>query len=180
MIWTSRSSKPPPNSMSSIRNSPSKHFALNMVLMAVAVISASLLLACEDFDVQDSNQIDVAPTIERAPTIETAPTIAAAPTVERFAGFEQAPTAETFEGFEQAPTAETFEGFNQAPTVTQFEGFNDADDPCSKFLEDPSPYRAEEAAKWAMGQLDGAGGEIDPNDPLRLTAACNAALSLTP
>jgi len=141
---------------------------------------AAILMSCDDFVVEDSHEFRAAPTFERAPTISAAPTIEAAPTIASFEGFQQAPTAETFEGFEQAPTAETFEGFEKAPTIAQFEGFDDADDPCSKFMEDPSPARAEAAAEWAMGLLDGAGGDIDPDNSSQLLAACNAALSMTP
>ena len=147
-------------------------------LVAVAVFALAVFsLACEDLEVADYNsEFRPAPTIERAPTVQTAPTVAAAPTIAAFEGFETAPTVEQFEGFEQAPTATRFDGFNQAPTVTQFEGFND-DDPCTIFLDEPTPENAERAAEWAMGYLDGAGGDIDPDDGPRVAAACQAVLS---
>ena len=134
-------------------------------LVPLAMVTASTVLACEDLEVADyTPEFRPVPTIERAPTVETAPTIAAAPTTTQF------------EGFKQAPTAEKFEGFEQAPTVTQFDGFNEGN-PCETFLENPTPHNAEEAAEWAMGWLDGAGGQIDPNDNLRVTAACQAVLN---
>ena len=139
-----------------------------------------LLLACEDLEVADYNpEFRPVPTIARAPTVESAPTIAAAPTTTQFDGFKHAPTAEKFEGFEQAPTVTQAEGFKQAPTMTRFEGFNEGN-PCETFLEDPTPRNAKNAAEWAMGHLDGAGGEIDPNDGLTVTAACNAVLNQLP
>lgn len=147
-------------------------------LIAVVAIAASL--ACEDLEVADFNsEFRPVPTIERAPTIEVAPTVSAAPTIAKFEGFNEAPTAEKFEGFEQAPTVTQAEGFKQAPTAVKFEGFNEGN-PCETFLEHPTPKNAELAAIWAMGQLDGAGGQIDPNDNLHVTAACQAALNITP
>ena len=122
-------------------------------IVPLAMVTASTALACEDLEVADFNpEFRPVPTIERAPTVETAPTIAA------------------------APTATQFEGFKQAPTVTQFDGFNEGN-PCETFLENPTPHNAEEAAEWAMGWLDGAGGQIDPNDNLRVTVACQAVLN---
>ena len=148
-----------------------------LALVALLPVIFAALSACEDLEVADYNsEFRQVPTIERAPTVEAAPTIAAAPTTTQFEGFEQAPTAEKFEGFETAPTVEQAEGFKQAPTVTQFEGFND-ENPCLLFLEQPTPRNAERAAEWAMGQLDGAGGQIDPNDPGQTSAACQAALN---
>ncbi len=134
-------------------------------IISVAMVTTLTALACEDLEVADYNpEFRPVPTIERAPTVEIAPTIAAAPTTAQF------------QGFKQAPTAETFEGFKQAPTVTQFDGFNEGN-PCETFLENPTPRNAEDAAEWAMGWLDGAGGQIDPNDPLRVTTACQAVLN---
>ena len=127
-----------------------------------ALLVAVATITCEDLEVADQNSgFRTAPTVERAPTAKSAPTVAAAPTVAKFEGFEQAPTAEKFGGFEQAPTVTQAEGFKQAPTVTQFEGFNDADDPCSTFLDEPTPANAQLAAEWAEEQL---GGNIDPDD----------------
>ncbi len=122
-------------------------------IVSLTMVTASTALACEDLEVADFNpEFRPVPTIERAPTVETAPTIAA------------------------APTTTQFEGFKQAPTVTQFDGFNEGN-PCETFLENPTPSNAEDAAEWAMGWLDGAGGQIDPNDNLRVTAACQAVLN---
>lgn len=151
---------------------------LAILLLSVALCSTAVVWsACEDIEVADYNpEFRPVPTIERAPTVETAPTIAAAPTATQFEGFKQAPTAEKFEGFEQAPTIEKAGDFKQAPTPKQFAGFNEGN-PCETFLENPTPSNAENAAKWAMGNLDGAGGQIDPNDPLKITAACQAVLS---
>ncbi len=151
------------------------------IVLACSILGLGyLLLACEDLEVADYNpEFRPVPTIARAPTVESAPTIAAAPTTTQFDGFEQAPTAEKFEGFEQAPTVTQAEGFKQAPTMTRFEGFNKGN-PCETFLEDPTPRNAKNAAEWAMGHLDGAGGEIDPNDGLTVTAACNAVLNQLP
>lgn len=144
------------------------------------VIALSATLACEDLEVADFNsEFRPVPTIERAPTVKAAPTVSAAPTVAKFEGFEEAPTAEKFEGFEQAPTVTQAEGFKQAPTAVKFEGFSEGN-PCETFLENPTPQNAEDAAEWAMGQLDGFGGEIDPNDGLRVTAACEAVLGSAP
>ena len=152
------------------------HFALTGALVATLVS-----LACEDLEVADPNpEFRPVPTVEHAPTVQSAPTIAAAPTVAKFEGFKEAPTAEKFEGFKQAPTVTQSEGFKQAPTVTKFQGFNDGEDPCSTFLDDPTPENARNAAEWAMGNLDGAGGQIDPNDNLRVTAACEAVLGNVP
>lgn len=124
-----------------------------VAFLAITIFSTS---ACEDIEVADYNpEFRPVPTIERAPTIETAPTIAA------------------------APTATQFEAFKQAPTVTQFDGFGEGN-PCETFLENPTPRNAEDAAEWAMGWLDGAGGQIDPNDNLRVTAACQAVLARLP
>ena len=146
-------------------------------LVAVASITT---LSCEDLEVADFNsEFRPVPTIERAPTVKAAPTVSAAPTVAKFEGFKEAPTAEKFEGFEQAPTVTQAEGFKQAPTAVKFEGFNEGN-PCETFLENPMPQNAEDAAEWAMGQLDGFGGEIDPNDGLRVTAACEAVLGSAP
>ena len=121
-----------------------------VVFLAITIFTTA---ACEDLEVADFNpEFRPVPTIERAPTVETAPTIAA------------------------APTTTQFEGFKQAPTVTQFDGFNEGN-PCKTFLENPTPRNAEDAAEWAMGWLDGAGGQIDPNDGLRVTTACQAVLN---
>ena len=146
--------------------------------LAVVAIVASL--ACEDLEVADFNpEFRPVPTIERAPTVEVAPTVSAAPTIAKFEGFKEAPTAEKFEGFEPAPTVAPAEGFKQAPTVVKFDGFNEGN-PCETFLENPTPKNAEDAAAWAMGRLDGFGGEIDPNDGVRVTAACEAVLGSIP
>ncbi len=148
----------------------------------LALIPATLTIivavsACEDLEVADYNsEFRPVPTIERAPTVEVAPTVSVAPTVAKFEGFNQAPTPEKFEGFKQAPTVTQAEGFKQAPTAVKFEGFNEGN-PCETFLENPTPGNAQDAAEWAMGFLDGAGGQIDPEDPLRVTAACQAALN---
>lgn len=148
-----------------------------LLLTGALCFNAVLWTACEDIEVADFNpEFRPVPTIERAPTVETAPTIAAAPTTTQFQGFKQAPTAEKFEGFEQAPTVTQAEGFKQAPTPKQFDGFNEGN-PCETFLENPTPKNAKDAAEWAMGWLDGAGGQIDPNDPLRVTTACQAVLN---
>ncbi len=142
------------------------------------VICFASSLGCEDLEVADYNsEFRAAPTIERAPTLESAPTVEAAPTIAKFEGFETAPTVKAFEGFEQAPTATRFEGFSKAPTVTQFRGFSDDDDPCTIFLDNPSPENAERAAEWAMGHLDGAGGDIDADDGARVAAACQVVLA---
>ncbi len=151
-----------------------------LLLSGALCFSAVLWTACEDIEVADFNsEFRPVPTIERAPTVQSAPTIAAAPTTAQFEGFKQAPTAETFEGFEQAPTVTQAEGFKQAPTATKFDGFNEGN-PCETFLENPTPRNAEDAAEWAMGWLDGAGGQIDPNDGPRVTAACQAVLGNAP
>ena len=157
-------------------------FSAKYLLLAVSLVSTLTWIACESLEVEDyNNGFRPAPTVERAPTIETAPTVTAAPSVTKFEGFETAPTAETFDGFKPAPTTTTFEGFNQAPTVTKFQGFNeDENNPCAIFLENPTPANAKQAAEWAMGYLDGAGGEIDPNDGLHVTASCNAVLNNLP
>ena len=159
-------------------NTPSKiQKPFIYTLLGLLAITVFTTAVCEDLEVADYNsEFRPVPTIERAPTVETAPTIAAAPTTTQFEGFKQAPTAEKFEGFEQAPTVTQAEGFKQAPTATRFEGFNEGN-PCQTFLENPTPGNAEDAAEWAMGQLDGAGGQIDPNNGLRVTAACQAVLS---
>ena len=34
--------------------------------------------------------------------------------------------------------------------------------------------------EWAIDRLDGIGGEIDPNDGLQVTAACQAVLGSMP
>ena len=153
----------------------------NNFAVTCALIAAALALgACEDVEVADFNpEFRPVPTVERAPTIQAAPTIDTVPTVAKFEGFEPAPTTEKFEGFEKAPTVAQSEGFKQAPTVTQFEGFSD-DDPCTTFLENPTPENARNATRWATGYLDGAGGQIDPNDNLRVTAACEAVLGNFP
>lgn len=149
--------------------------SVQWLICIAALLVAVATIACEDLEVADPNAgFRTAPTVERAPTTKSAPTVAAAPTVAKFEGFEQAPTAEKFEGFEQAPTVTQAEGFKQAPTVTQFEGFNDADDPCSKFLDKPTSANAMLAADWAEEQL---GGNIDPDDIERVTAACQDALN---
>ena len=157
-------------------------FSAKYFLLVASLVGTLTWIACEFLEVEDDyNGFRLAPTVERAPTIETAPTVTAAPSVTKFEGFETAPTAETFDGFTSAPTTTTFEGFNQAPTVTQFEGFNEANiNPCTIFLDNPTPTNAEQAAEWAMGHLDGAGGEIDPNDGLHVTASCNAVLNNLP
>ena len=134
-------------------------------IISVAMATTLTVLACEDLEVADYNpEFRPVPTIERAPTVEIAPTIAAAPTTTQF------------QGFEQAPTVTQADSFKQAPTVTQFDGFNEGN-PCETFLENPTPRNAEDAAEWAMGWLDGAGGQIDPNDPLRVTTACQVVLN---
>ena len=134
--------------------------------------------ACEDLEIADYNsEFRPVPTVAPGPTAERAPTIAVAPTTTQFEGFKQAPTAEKFEGFKQAPRITPAEDFEQAPTVTQFEGFAGDEDPCTTFLQQPSPQNAERAAEWAMGHLDGAGGQIDPNDTSQVTAACQAVLN---
>ena len=146
--------------------------------LAVVAIVASL--ACEDLEVADFNpEFRPVPTIERAPTVEVAPTVSAAPTIAKFEGFKEAPTAAKFEGFKQAPTVTQAEGFKEAPTAVQFGGFNEGN-PCETFLEHPTPKNAEDAAEWAMGRLDGFGGEIDANDGLRVSAACEAVLGNLP
>ena len=157
-------------------------FSAKYFLLVASLVGTLTWIACESLEVEDDyNGFRLAPTVERAPTIETAPTVTAAPSVTKFEGFETAPTVETFEGFKPAPTTTTFEGFNQAPTVTQFEGFNEDDiNPCTTFLDNPTPTNAKQAAEWAMGYLDGAGGEIDPNDGLHVTASCNAVLNNLP
>ena len=125
-------------------------FYPSVAFLAITIFTTA---ACEDIEVADYNpEFRPVPTIERAPTVETGPTIAA------------------------APTTTQFEGFKQAPTVTQFDGFNEGN-PCETFLENPTPRNAEDAAEWALGWLDGAGGQIDPNDPLRVTTACQAVLN---
>lgn len=145
-------------------------------LVGILAITVFTTAACEDLEVADYNsEFRPVPTIERAPTVQGVPTVEAAPTIAKFEGFETAPTAEKFEGFDQAPTQTTFEGFEQAPTAQKFEGFNEGN-PCETFLENPTPTNAKDAAEWAMGQLDGAGGEIDPDDETRVAAACEAVL----
>ena len=150
---------------------------LRYVLLLCAALAISLVwFACEDLEVADYNsEFRPVPTIERAPTVQGAPTVETAPTIAKFEGFETAPTAEKFEGFEQAPTQTTFEGFEQAPTAQKFEGFNEGN-PCETFLENPTPANAKDATEWAMEQLDGAGGEIDPDDEIRVAEACEAVL----
>ena len=148
----------------------------------LAALAATILacFACEDLEVADYNsEFRPVPTIERAPTVLAAPTAEVAPTIAKFEGFETAPTAEKFEGYEQAPTQTTFEGFEQAPTAQKFEGFSEGN-PCETFLENPTPKNAKNAAEWAMEQLDGAGGEINPEDHTRVAAACEAALDKGP
>ena len=139
--------------------------------------NAIVSTACEDLEVADYNpEFRPIPTIERAPTVETAPTIAAAPTTTQFEGFKQAPTAEKFEGFEQAPTVTQADSFKQAPTPKQFAGFNEGN-PCQTYLENPNPSNAQKAAQWAIAHLEAAGDQVDPNDPLQITAACQAVLN---
>lgn len=151
-------------------------------LKQLAILSTTLtimvvLSACEDLEVADYNpEFRPVPTIERAPTVETAPTIAAAPTTAQFEGFKQAPTAEKFEGFEQAPTVTQADSFKQAPTPKQFAGFNEGN-PCQTYLENPTPSNAQKAAQWAIAHLEAAGDQVDPNDPLQITTACQAALN---
>ena len=148
-------------------------------LIAVFAVLALTSAACEDLEVADYNsEFRPVPTIERAPTARSAATVETAPTVEKFEGFEQAPTAEKFEGFEQAPTVTQAEGFKQAPNITEFKGFADYDEdnPCAIYLDKPTPEHAKQAAEWASDILEGSGGQIDPTDPLKTTAACQAAL----
>ena len=144
----------------------SSRFTFNLVVSVTAVIAASLALtACDDIEVADFNpEFRPVPTIERAPTIETAP------------------TATQFEGFKQAPTATQFEGFKQAPTVTQFEGFNDDEDtnPCTTYLDNPTPQNAKSAAEWAINYLEAAGDRVDRNNPEHIVAACQAVLTNLP
>lgn len=155
------------------------------VLVLPICLGLSIALAttaCEDIEVADFNpEFRPVPTIERAPTVQSAPTIAAAPTTTEFEGFEQAPTATQFEGFKQAPTVTQAEGFKQAPTVTQFQGFtDDEDNPCTTYLDDPTPQNARAASEWALAYLESAGNQIDPNNPEHITAACQAVLSNFP
>ncbi len=125
------------------------NFAVTCALIATALAWG----ACDDIEVADHNpEFRAVPTVERAPTVQTAPTV------------------------ETAPTVAKFEGFKEAPTATKFEGFTEDENPCTTFLEQPSPQNAERAAEWATGHLDGAGGQIDPNDNLRVTATCEAVL----
>ena len=150
------------------------NFAVTCALIATAVAWG----ACDDIEVADHNpEFRAVPTVERAPTVQTAPTVETAPTVAKFEGFKEAPTATEFESFEQAPTITQADAFKQAPTVTQFEGFTEDENPCTTFLEQPSPQNAKRAAELAMGHLDGAGGQIDPDDNLRVAAACEAVLN---
>ena len=152
----------------------------NFAVTWALIVTALAWGACEDVEVADFNpEFRPVPTVERAPTIQAAPTIDTVPTVAKFEGFEPAPTTEKFEGFEKAPTVTQADAFKQAPTVTQFEGFTE-DDPCTTFLENPTPENARNAARWATGYLDGAGGQIDPDDNLRVTAACEAVLGNLP
>lgn len=149
-------------------------------LVGYLVIMVITVAGCNDLEVADYNsEFRPVPTIERAPTVATLPTIAVAPSVAQFEGFEQAPTTEKFEGFEQAPTTTQTEGYKQAHTATRFVGFNEGN-PCETFLEDPTPRNAEDAVEWAIDRLDGIGGEIDPNDGLQVTAACQAVLGSMP
>ncbi len=149
----------------------------NALVIFAALPAFAMSAACEDLEVADFNsEFRPVPTIESPPTVETAPTIEAAPTTTQFEGFKQAPTAEKFEGFEQAPTVTQADGFKKAPTATKFEGFNEGN-PCETFLENPTPRNAEDAVEWAIGQLEGAGGQIDPNNNLQVNAACQAALN---
>ncbi len=153
----------------------------NFAVTWALIVTALAWGACEDVDVADFNpEFRPVPTVERAPTIQAAPTIDTVPTVAKFEGFNEAPTATKFEGFEQAPTVTQADAFKQAPTVTQFEGFTEDENPCTTFLEQPSPQNAERAAEWATGHLDGAGGQIDPDDNLRVAAACEAVLGNFP
>ena len=141
----------------------------NFAVTWALIVTALAWGACEDVEVADFNpEFRPVPTVERAPTIQAAPTIDTVPTVAKF------------EGFEPAPTTEKFEGFEKAPTVTQFEGFTEDENPCTTFLEQPSPQNAKRAAEWATGHLDGAGGQIEPDDNLRVTAACEAVLGNLP
>lgn len=154
--------------------------SLRIVRIGLVFVAAFAIVACEDLEVADFNsEFRPVPTVERAPTVKAAPTVSAAPTIAKFEGFKEAPTAEKFEGFKQAPTVTQAEGFKQAPTAVKFEGFNEGN-PCETFLENPTPQNAKDAAEWAMGRLDGFGGEIDPNDGLRVTAACEAVLGSIP
>ena len=129
------------------------NFAVTCALIATALAWG----ACDDIEVADHNpEFRAVPTVERAPTVQTAPTV------------------------ETAPTVAKFEGFKEAPTATKFEGFTEDENPCTTFLEQPSPQNAERAAEWATGHLDGAGGQIDPNDSLRVAATCEAVLGNLP
>lgn len=141
------------------------------------------LTACDDIEVADFNpEMRPVPTIARAPTADQFEGFKQAPTATHFEGFKQAPTVTQFEGFEQAPTATRFDGFEQAPTVTQFEGFNDDEDtnPCTTYLENPTPKNAEAAAEWAINYLEAAGNQVDRNNPEHITAACQAVLTNHP
>ena len=149
-------------------------------LVGLFAIMVFTTVACEDLEVADYNsEFRPVPTIERAPTVQGAPTVETAPTIAKFEGFKTAPTAEKFEGFEQAPTQTTFEGFEKAPTAEKFEGFNEGN-PCETFLENPNPTNAKDAAEWAMGRLNSNDGEIDPDDEIRVAAACEAVLGNAP
>ena len=64
--------------------------------------------------------------------------------------------------------------------MTRFDGFNNDENPCTIFLDQPTPQNAKRAAEWAMGHLDGAGGQIDPNNNLQTTAACQTILNNNP
>ena len=153
----------------------------NFAVTWALIVTALAWGACEDVEVADFNpEFRPVPTVERAPTIQAAPTINTVPTVAKFEGFKEAPTATEFEGFEQAPTITQADAFKQAPTVTQFEGFIEDENPCTTFLENPTPENARNAARWATGYLDGAGGQIDPDDNLRVAAACEAVLGNFP
>lgn len=124
---------------------------LRTAIIVTSLITISLALtSCEDLEVADFNpEMRPVPTIARAPTIETAPTVT------------------------------QFEGFKQAPTVTQFEGFNDDEDsdPCTTYLDNPTPQNAEAAAEWAINYLEAAGDQVDRNNPEHVVAACQAVLT---
>ncbi len=154
-----------------------RHSTIASLLFGLVI--ALTTYACEDIEVADFNpEFRPVPTIERAPTVQTAPTIAAAPTTTQFQGFKQAPTATQFEGFKQAPTVTQAEGFKTAPTATQFQGFNDDEDtnPCTSYLDDPTPENAKAAADWAAANLEPANNQLDPNNTQQITTACQAAL----
>ena len=76
----------------------------------------------------------------------------------------------------RAPTIQTAPTIAAAPTITKFEASNEGN-PCETYLENPMPNNAQQAAEWAVGYLEAAGHQVDPEDAIQVTAACQAALN---